>query len=281
MYYEQTSPPNIKEYSFYYEFNMPFEILLNDVIIEKNIQLGMDGPTQLNQFILQNGEQKLKIRLTHPFAKNGGKIKPQDLTFINDRLRIYLKDQNINNGKLQLTKALEFQTITHAVPYLEGEWNFNAKVPFQLTGWENSEDLRTIDHKELEKKVLAKFTELRALLNSGNSKGFMKQLEFRNSEFYKANYFNSSQILAYEANLTATFNGLKNKMLPIEHYTMRILGDGKVVSLERIGTYEGQGVLIAENKDTKKLYINYILLHIPPGQNDFEIVRINPLITSF
>ncbi|WP_136584796.1 hypothetical protein [Psychroserpens sp. NJDZ02] len=113
MYYEQTSPPNIKEYSFYYEFNMPFEILLNDVIIEKNIQLGMDGPTQLNQFILQNGEQKLKIRLTHPFAKNGGKIKPQDLTFINDRLGIYLKDQNINNGKLQLIKALEFQTITH------------------------------------------------------------------------------------------------------------------------------------------------------------------------
>ncbi|QCE43138.1 hypothetical protein [Psychroserpens sp. NJDZ02] len=128
---------------------------------------------------------------------------------------------------------------------------------------------------------MAKFTELRALLNSGNSKGFMKQLEFRNSEFYKANYFNSSQILAYEANLTATFNGFKNKMLPIEHYTMRILGDGKVVSLERIGTYEGQGVLIAENKDTKKLYKNYILLHIPPGQNDFEIVRINPLITSF
>ncbi|WP_165750327.1 hypothetical protein [Cellulophaga sp. Z1A5H] len=280
IHYEQASETVRKEYSLYYDLNLPFEILLNDVIVVNNVDTGMDGPDQLNQFIHENGEQKIKIRLTHPFVKNGGMIKPKDLTLIDDKLRIYLKDESVNDGKTQLIKALKFPVITHEVPYLESEWVFNAEVPFQLKGWKNSKDLRTIDHKELKKKVFAKFEDLRKLLNAGNSNDFMKELEFRNTEFYSASYFSPSQILAHEENLTATFDKFKNNMLPLEPYTMRILGDGKVVSLERIGKYEGQGVLVAEDKETKTLYTNYVLLHIPSGKNAFEIVRMNSLITS-
>ncbi len=280
MHAQQTSSTDRKEYSLYYELNMPFEILLNDVIVEKNMDTGMDGPDQLNQFILKNGEQKIKLKVVHPFVENGGKIKPEDLALIDDKLRIYLKDESVNDGKLQLVKDLKFPKINYAVPYIETEWSFDAEVPFQLKGWKDSKDLRLFEKKELEKMVINKFEKLRNLLNAGNSNDFMKELEFRNTEFYSASYFNPSQISDYERNLIATFDKFENNMLPLEPCTMRILGDGRVVSLERIGKYEGQGVLVAEDRETKKLYTNYVLLHIPSGKNVFEIVRMNSLITS-
>lgn len=277
---EMETTANEKKYSVYYELNLPFEILVNDVVVEKNMETGMDGPDQLNQFILENGEQKIRIKVMHPFANRGGTIKPQDIAAINEKLRIYLRDKTVNNGKLELIKTLNFPLVESEVPFIENEWFFEAELPFDLEGWENSKDLTGYDNDELEKMVVSKFEELRKLLNSGDVAAFMKELKFRNDEFYRADYFTPSQIVEYEANLSATFTKFKNLMLPLDKYRMRILGDGKVVSLERIDKYEGQGVLIAEDNNTKMLYTNYVLLHMPVGKETFQIVRINPLITS-
>ena len=269
-----------KNYSVYYELNLPFEILVNDLVVEKNMDTGMDGPDQLNQFILENGEQKIKIKAFHPFAERGGMFKPEDIALINEKLRIYLKDEHANEGKLQLIKVLKFPIIEDEVPFIEGEWSFDAEVPFNLEGWKNSKNLSAYGDDELEKMVISKFKELRKLLNTGNALDFMKELEFRNTEFYNANYFSTPQISDYEASLLATFAKLEGLMLPIENYKMRILGGGKVVSLERIGKYKGQSVLIAEDNKTNMLYTNYTMLYLPFGKNTLEIVRINPMITS-
>jgi len=84
----------------------------------------------------------------------------------------------------------------------------------------------------------------------------------------------------YTNNLIEAYSEHKGIMPPIENYRLRILGNGKVVALENLGKYKGQGVLTAEAKNSDTLFQNYIMLHIPKGSKDFEIVRINSQMAS-
>ncbi len=276
-----TVKKDAKKYSVYYELNLPFEILVNDMVVEKNLEIGMDGPDQINQFIIENGSQKIKIKAIHPYAENGGKIQPQDIPLINERLAIYLKDSTINDGKLQLITALQFPEIEEETPYIEHEWTFDAEVPFKLNGWANSKNLTQMDKEELKKKVIQKFRDLRNLLESGQANSFMKELKNCHNDFYTANYFDNNQIKEYESNLTTFYNEHKEHMILFEdNVAIKIMGDGKVVSLELIGHFQGQGVLTAIDKEQKTLYLNYVMLHIPKNSDELEIVRINSKLTS-
>ncbi|MBU3024070.1 hypothetical protein [Zobellia galactanivorans] len=271
-----------KDYMLNYRFgSAPYEILINDMVCSIDLESGMPGPIDLNEFLVNSSQQKIKIKISHPFVHKGGLLKKNDIYFFNKDLiinNVYF-DEN-ENMQLDSISKLSFPDIETPVPYIENEWTFNASLPFSLTGWKDSKDLRAFDKEELEQMVVLKFEELWKMLNDGDNAGFMTQLKFRNKEFYLSNYFNDEQVAEYETNLSNTYLKHKNNMIPMDNYRMRILGDGKAVSLERLGKHKGQGVLLAEDEQEKVLYLNYVTLHIPEGKEKLEIVRINPLITS-
>ncbi len=149
-----------------------------------------------------------------------------------------------------------------------------------MEGWKNSQDLTIWDENELEKEVVAKFNLLRNILNSGNGGEFVKELEFANKEYFISEYFDENQKNEYRSNLIEQYGYLKGLIPPIENYSMRIMGDGKVVALEILGKYIGQGILTTENKEEGSVYQIYVMLHIPKGKKEFEIVRIDAEMAS-
>lgn len=270
-----------KVYMLNHEIGFPAEILINDLICEIDLEENPFSPSMLNQFILNKGKQFLKIKIISPFIMSKGLIKAENIKKLNEDLAIYSierKGEVIINHKL--IKKIDFPEIEQPVPFIEYEWEFEAALPFELEGWKNSENLENWDAKVLEKKVLDKFTELRELLNTGNGEDFVKELDFANKEFFIANYFSEKQKQEYTANLIATYSEHKDIMPVIENYRVRIMGDGKVVTLENLGKYKGQSVLTAENKEKDVLYLNYVMLHKPKNSDDFKIVRINSQMTS-
>ncbi len=270
-----------KTYMLNYDISYPAEILLNDLIIEIDLEENPFSPSLLNDYILKNGKQHLRIKIFHPNNINGSAIKPEIIAKLNEDLEIfvfYKVDEEIDSMKS--IKKLNFPKLDLPVPYIEHTWEFEAELPFDLIGWENSEDLSKLDRDILEEKVLQKFNQLRDLLNSGNGAGFVKELAFANKEYFIANYFTPDQHKEYTNNLIEAYSEHKGIMPPIENYRMRILGNGKVVALENLGKYKGQGVLTAEAKNSDTLFQNYIMLHIPNGSKDFEIVRINSQMAS-
>ncbi|MBL4746304.1 MAG: hypothetical protein JKY08_08035 [Flavobacteriaceae bacterium] len=262
------------EYYLVHQYSFPFEIKLNGVVIENEYENGMNGAVNMNYYILNYGKQRIEVKLIHPFIVENGLIKPIEIAKIKSTLLISKKDTILSKKELHLPK------ITQPVPYIEYEWEFEADLPFELEGWKNSEDLSKWDKNELEKQVLAKFTQLRSLLQTGDGAGFVKELAFANKEYFTANYFSEAQQQEYTANLIQTYSDHKGIMPLIENYRVRIMGDGKVVTLENLGKHRGQGVLTAEFLEEETLFQNYVMLHKPTNSDHFEIVRVNSQMTS-
>ncbi len=270
---------NSNLYGVNYEFLVPSKIMINDMILDVDMQKGIFGPEFINQYIIKNGIQKVHVKLVHPFVERGGEIPPKKLQKLDDDLRIDLVDIK-KDYQTTLVKKLDFPEIQQPIPFIEYEWEFEAELPFELEGWKNSQDLTIWDENELEKEVVAKFNLLRNILNSGNGGEFVKELEFANKEYFISEYFDENQKNEYRSNLIEQYGYLKGLIPPIENYSMRIMGDGKVVALETLGKYIGQGILTTENKEEGSVYQIYVMLHIPKGKKEFEIVRINAEMTS-
>lgn len=265
---------NKNNYTLIYDFPFNGEIMVNDVVIDKSLYGVLSGTELINYFILDNGKQSIKAEIFHPQYDKGGVISNDVLKKSTDEFALY--NTIMDNGEvknIQLINKLKFPEINSPVPFTKSEWNFNAELPFKLEGWKNSEDLSKWDKKELEKSVVAKYTELRQILNSGNGNEFVRQLEFSNKEFFIANYYNEGRKQEYLNNLKDDFSQQTNNVPLIENYNMRIMGNGKIVTLETLGRYKGQGILTTEDALNKKLYVIYVMLHKPKNSNDFQIVR--------
>ncbi|MBC9797029.1 hypothetical protein [Sinomicrobium weinanense] len=267
------------KYAIEYEFSVPSEIMINDIVLDIDLQDGAFGPEFINHYILNDGEQTVRIKLMHPFVERGGKLTPNEVKRLSENLAIHNVKPD-ENYEVEVVKKLSFPELKDSVPYIEHKWTFETNLPFELQGWKNSEDLTQWDEKELEKEVVAKFRQLRDLLNSGNGAGFMEEIKKCNEEYFTANYFTEDEKKEYTTNLLDSYSSLKGLVPPIQNYNLRIMGNGRVVTLESTGKYKGQCILTTENKDQGSIYQIYVMLHKPQGAKDFEVVRINGQIAG-
>ena len=97
----------------------------------------------INDDIMKSGTQKVTIQL-FPLGEVDGKrydtIDPDD----SFRLKIYARDQNKKYEPFQYDYLFEHEVeITDSTPYFEETITFEAEVPYELEGWQNSQDLRS------------------------------------------------------------------------------------------------------------------------------------------
>ncbi|MGG6231144.1 hypothetical protein [Tenacibaculum sp. SDUM215027] len=272
------------EYTINYDFMCKnSEILVNDIVIDQSLYGNLGGMEFINQFILQSGKQSVKLRMIHPFAEKGGEYPFEVLEEYGKDFNIFQTVYNKSGDivDMKIIKNLSLSKIKMATPIVEREWSFEAELPFELEGWKNSEDLSKWDKNELEKKVVNKYKYLRELLNQGNGSEFIRELSLANQEYFDANYISLSEQEKYIENLIDLFNGLKGKASEISDYKMRILGEGKVVVLEKLsGKFSQKGILSVEDKENKKFYSIYVMLHKKKTSDDFEIIRMQAFTTA-
>ncbi|ANH82685.1 hypothetical protein A8C56_18405 [Niabella ginsenosidivorans] len=261
-------------YTLIYDFPLDGEMMVNDVVIDKSLYGNLSGTEFINYFILKNGQQKIQTELTHPYLLQGKLIDSNTLKSASEEFALY--NTQSNNGEvqeIQLLKKLNFPDLKAPTPSVKSEWSFDAQLPFELEGWKNSEDLSSWDPKALETAVVKKFNQLRDLLNSGDGQQFVNELTFSNNEFFISNYYTDDQKKAYLKNLVEDFSQQKDRVPPVENYRLRVMGGGKVVTLETMGKFKGQGALTTDVPEKNKLYAIYVMLDKPKNSKDFRVVR--------
>ena len=133
-------------------------ILVNDIPVYTNFEDVLVGTgVNINNVILKSGTQKVTYRL-YPVDEYKGEKIP---TLINET-EMGLKVKTYDNLAEEIQKQLIMKVLTPSTTpsgsigpslsgkaFYEGSFSFEAEVPYQLPGWENSQDLRKLDLAEL------------------------------------------------------------------------------------------------------------------------------------
>lgn len=287
---------NIKHYAnepLYYLFinheQCFFQLLVNDVPVFRYFKDGqLMSSVILNNYINHSGKQTITYRL-YPQTKrtNGEGIKT--LTeYTKFQVQLYVRNNadtlhSFDNQKLVLThhaatKADGKSFIGDGKDYYEHTFTFEAKVPYDLEGWENSKDLSKMDQKELLKKTVLAYQYYRKLIEEKKIDEIAK-LSFK-SDVYQivSEYLDEELVKKTVSEGDFMFTEPTFKLEPLANYRMQLYGNNKIVCLELFtdnlkfkNNWAIWGKYITEEGE-KRLRFERLYLHIPKGKDTFEIL---------
>ena len=183
----------------------------------------------------------------------------------------------------QYIESYPIAKIDKPIPFYEVTGKFKVEVPYEVEGWSNGQDLRKMDQKILQEKVVAYYQKLRNLMNNGEGNKWGELTQQRRQETAIFNYSDKNYMNEiYEKEIYRVKEQCKGMMDILEDYKMRIYAEGKLVTLERkshtkemngkLRDAKGESPLIRIGK-TKGVEFFPIKLYLPEGSNDFVIIR--------
>jgi hypothetical protein len=154
-----------------------FEIIYNDIDAFTNFNQPLSSSAfQINPTIFKNGFQKITYKL-YPVRKTEYSEVEQKVFGKDTKLTLKISVADNQHQKLQGDMDNEFVTpitltkdeydndienfIATGKDYYEGSFTFVAKVPYELEGFENAQDLRKLDIKIVEGKLLKEYASIR------------------------------------------------------------------------------------------------------------------------
>lgn len=264
----------------------PYEAYVNDVLVEKNNETSMHNTMiYLNQAILKSGTYNFRIKIFPTVGEEKG-IEPQTLSFLKVGLSKYEKIP-VGEGALpdtyQYIQSYPIAKIDKPIPFYEVTGEFKAEVPYEVEGWSKGQDLSKMDQKILHKKVVAYYQKLWNILNNGEGEQWENVTQKRRQELAIFHYSDIKQLEESINKEKKEIGERKGRMAPLEDYSMKIYGHGKLVTLERIShtkamngkdgiDAQGESPLIRNGK-IKGVSFYPVKLYLPEGSNDFVIIR--------
>lgn len=272
-----------------------FDLYINDIPAKIN---GIAGGylIDINDYVLRNGKYKIKaIFYTNPDEN-------VVINKTNFNLYSFYKDKGVKvDASLKKLQNLPIPDLTSTKPIIiNKEWEVEiTDLPYKLAGWENSRVFKDKDNVWLEPKVVEFYEKVRKVLNEGKGDDYIKLLENRNAEFKIFDFETDENIVKGNNAMKDRINKYASgNMVPLEDYTLKIYGQGRLVCLERncnikIKTSNNSYRTIKEineNTNSEKnletrgwspLILNStkavrrytIYLHMPKGSEQFEIIR--------
>lgn len=245
----------------------PYETYINDMPVEKDYGKGSaNSELPINDFILKSGIQNIKVIL----MPEQGKLTVDKLGIDYVDVKIYKYPHGLSNMSSDeriLIKEFNLKECKES-SIIRKESEFITKVPYEVKGWEKSISLLAENQENLKGEVLAKYEELKTMLNNGDLATFLNSNKIRDEEVSISFYDNQETEEEDKSFMSNRVSKSRGKMEKIENYTMRFYGNGKTVSLE--GT---NGKSILKGDDGKKIYYYMILLHRPKAGAPLEIIR--------
>lgn len=270
-----------------------FEILLNDMLIIKHIDqsdLGLKGSYYpLNWNISKSGSQKFEIKLFPSFnqdinepyktltSNSGVSLKVVRSVIKNKQ---FVDEQDIYNYRTpQKDVAGKMHSTFEEQPIFTDRFVIDIDVPFQINTLEQSEVLYFKDEekqKELERKVVAKYNEIRNIYLNEN-KNQLANISYNKEKRIAQQLFLTSEEIEDRWNNDYQFRTDSNleffDLKPIENFQMKFYANGKLVCLEKINN--GKSALWGgfKRKDKNLITTTYILiyLHCSKGSNKLEV----------
>ncbi len=269
-----------------------YELYVNGVVIftnYKNVGL-VNHETPINHAILQSGVQKVTVKL-FPLDKMGKK-EYETLTKHSrieiDILKLDKAKPNIKEyKKVKEYKITNFDDSDHDVrlkdlPYYEHTFTFNAKVPYVLKGWSDSQDLTKMDQDQLEKEIVAFHNKFADIIYNQDQAKWLELVKNREEEFVTSVAYNDikeNNIKRRINDFKQIFNSEFKKKEPLQKYKMIFGSGGKTVALKSVEEKGVSAFSFGRNLDdldgekTPTRSFRYLYLHKPKGSNNLEIIK--------
>ncbi len=278
--------PVEKQYKYRYNNSMCyFEISINDIPSFKDYQSSQNGSAFLiNDMIFKSGKQKVSYKL---LPSEGTQLK--DNTELQLTLLSYdQKNKNAHDveySKFTLPQIEEkiaenyskFKFSGAGKPYFEGSFDVNVEVPYNLQSpFENAQDLRKIDKKDLEEKLVKEYNKIRSIYQSKDKDKVARLLYDKLKNQMVTEYASPQKVKAtWEEAKEILFNS-DMEILPIEKYEMKFFGNGKLVALYADGSNpntRGGNALVCHLKSGygKGFLELKHLFYIPQGETEFKV----------
>ena len=239
----------------------------------------------LNKAILKSGMQEMSIEIYPEYADKTIQKKA-----LNNRVQLKLtiikryktKNLGISEPEIVAIFDLQEQLKRYGISLSSKEvyrdtLRFDAEVLYALTGWTKSEDLTKIDREELKERVVAFYTRHHSFYQGKDSEGIIRTEFKRTQETSQTAYESKEKIATEKSFLDTFFSEIKYEMIPLENYEMQFFGNGRMVALIRTdGRNRGASALrykATSNKGSKRLSWVDLLLHIPEGSSELEVIR--------
>jgi hypothetical protein len=278
-------------YFLSYEQNICYsEILVNDILVNKNFAEIMDGGTfEINNCIFKSGTQKVTLRL-YPAGKHDLRDLQTlvwdtdmkiDITEVNNKNRD-TKDKEITSYLTSITTFKDNDGYERTKfegsgkNYYEASFTFNATIPYQVKGFENARDLREWDKEILLKKLVSEYNKVKNIYQNKEYDNIAK-ISYDNlknqfvAEYQNREYVNDVWNMLMEVYKQPTF-----EMQPIEDYKLVFFAEGRLVALmqdSKDPRVRGNSVLWAKfnrGEGIETLFCNRYF-YIPKGETEFKV----------
>ncbi|WP_375605619.1 hypothetical protein [Flavobacterium davisii] len=277
-------------YKFRYEnFDCYFEILVNDIPCYKDFfEPRVGSAFEINQCIFKSGTQKLTFRMYPAEPDNPTIEKFTEDAYLSFQLKSYDKQNKeaedivyqkfktpVITSKDQYGNKVE-KFIAYGKTYYEGSFTFEATVPYQLQRFDKMQDLRKMDKKVLEQKLLAKYQEVWQVYNNKQYDDIARISFDKLKDEFIATYENKDGI---QEGWDNTVTGLKTdsfEMQPLKDYKLAFLAEGKLVVLMQTSNdrrNRGKTALWGKYKidERTRATFFYDYFYIPEGETEFKV----------
>ncbi|WP_316804293.1 hypothetical protein [Pedobacter nototheniae] len=266
-----------------------FQVLINDIPVFHYFEDGgIMTPIILNNYINHSGKQIITYRLYPQTKRTYGEGFNILTPYTKFDVKLYVRNNadtanSFDKQKLLLThhaatKADGKSFIGDGKDYYEYSFAFEAKVPFELKGWEESKDLSKIEPKVLLAKTEAAYQYYYNIIKNKQIETYYR-LTFANTiAQIKSEYWDVDDIKEGENEDQAFLKDATFKLEPLENYKLQLYANGKVACLEQTSNdlrLKKESSIWGKSKNEKggteatfiKLY-----LYIPKGKDTFEIL---------
>ncbi|WP_294829354.1 hypothetical protein [uncultured Gilliamella sp.] len=263
-------------YAPVYSSNCRWDVYVNDVLLyhfpaKKGDIINVQLP--LNMRILASGKQIIKVRI-YPLE---GKTHLGEYATFKLRGEYYPDKRNMEKYDSFLNFELPYEQAKD-LPYFEKSFEFEATVPYNLTGWTKSKDLTKVPN--LEQKLLEKLKALKKIIEASDDAKYLDAIKNREIEKYTS-FYSSKEImeLAFQENKISNHfdDSYDVVFLPIDNYTLLLQGNNRIVELRMDGNdmyfwgipFKGK---YKDNNTNFEGSFNF-RFHIPEGSDELEVIR--------
>lgn len=274
-----------------------YEILINDFPVDSYFGPGngaMNTSIPINTAILNKGEQtwKIKVYPVHDNKSVNGIATKVARPNLQDGARVEIKIEGVRfskDGNIEKSfgKIVDFKASTvkdektgknvfadKGKPYVEYTGTFKTETPYSLEGWKNSTDLTLQDKEKLTKELYQQYYNIGQLLQQGNLEKIATLKLKGKKEEAQAFFYDKNTNDEYLKDFFEVWGHDKIKVQPIENYSVKFYGNGKVAALVSNAYKESPLWASYKDEEGENSYIMYnLFFHIPQGKKELEIIR--------
>jgi len=267
-----------------------FEFFVNDLPVVQYFENGngaLNTSAPINDHILKSGTQTWKLVLypaylkgiqTEPLSKGiEANIEIETLKFREDGVDNIAPTFSLIETPKKKNEKGDTVYAEAGKKIMVYEGTFQAIVPYELKGWSQSVDLRKEDSPKLLQEVITAYQEYISILKDKDAQKVAEKVYKKERECAQAYFMDEEATKDRWNNYKTIFTIDGLELQSLEHYQMKIYGDGRIVCLERTDYPNiNEPAIRARYKDEKgrgQVEYYYYYLHRPQPSSKLEIIR--------